>query len=229
MCLKFLKSSVGRKYLMAVTGVFLLGFVVAHMLGNLQIFLGPEALNSYAEHLQNLPALLWPARAVLLGAFILHVGVSISLAIENRRARSIPYACGATVEASYASRTMVMSGLIILAFLIYHLLNFTFGVTHPRFFHLVDAKGRHDVYSMVILSFRELPVSGAYVAAMGLLCLHLSHGISGLFQSLGLAGAMPALKRAGAVIALVIFAGNSSIPLAVWLGWLKAVGGGSVE
>lgn len=223
MCLKFLKSSVGRKYFMAVTGVFLFGFVVAHMLGNLQIFLGPEALNEYAEHLQNLPALLWPARIFLLGVLTLHVSVSISLAIDNRRARSIPYACGATVQASYASRTMVMSGLIVLAFLVYHLLNFTFGVTHPQFFSLVDENGRRDVYSMVVLSFREPVVSGAYVAAMGLLCLHLSHGLSSLFQSLGLANEkiMPLLKRVGAAIAVLVFIGNCSIPAAAYFGVLK--------
>ena len=208
---------------MAVTGVFLFGFVVAHMLGNLQIFLGSEALNDYAEHLQNLPTLLWPARIFLLGTLLFHVVVSISLALENRRARPVPYAREATVQASYASRTMVMSGFIILAFLIYHLLNFTFGVTHPQFFSLVDESGRRDVYSMVVMSFREPVVSGVYVAAMALLCLHLSHGLSSLFQSLGLADerSLPALKRAGVALALVVFVGNSSIPVAALLGILK--------
>lgn len=223
MCLPWIGSSVGKKFLMAVTGVFLFGFVVAHMLGNLQIFWGPKALNEYAEHLQNLPALLWPARVFLLGTLVLHVSVSISLAIDNRRARPISYACGATVQASYASRSMVMSGLIVLAFLVYHLLNFTFGVTHPQFFSLVDENGRRDVYSMVVLSFREPVVSGAYVAAMGLLCLHLSHGLSSLFQSLGLANerTMPLFKRAGVVIAILIFIGNCSIPAAAYFGVLK--------
>ncbi len=207
---------------MAVTGIFLLGFVIAHMLGNLQIFLGQERLNDYAQHLQDLPFLLWPARAFLLGALILHVGVSIKLALENKAARPVPYVYPNTVQATYASRTMRVSGFIILAFLVYHLLNFTFGVTHPQFFHLMDSKGRHDVYSMVIRSFQDYFVSGVYVVAMALLCLHLSHGVSSLFQSLGISDekSRPAFEKLARLTALTIFIGNTSIPTAVLLGFL---------
>lgn len=228
MCLGFLKSSIGKKAVMAVTGFFLFGFVLVHMLGNLQIFLGPEALNSYAEHLEDLPFLLWPARLFLLTTLIVHMTVGIQLAIENKNARGlVPYAVKNTVQASVASRTMVMSGLIIFAFIVYHLLHFTWGVTNPEFFHLTDTKGREDVYSMVVLSFRNVYISAAYIFAMAVLCLHLSHGIPSFFQSLGFNDEkwMPKLKCFGIAAAVIIFIGNSSIPAAALLHFLKPAAG----
>ena len=212
---------------MAVTGLLLFGFVIAHMLGNLQIFLGPEALNSYAEHLEELPFLLWPARIFLLITLMIHMVAAIQLAIENKKARPVPYAVEKTVQASYASRTMLMSGLVIFAFIVYHLLHFTWGVTTPEFFHLVDSKGREDVYSMVILSFQNASISIAYIVAMAVLCFHLSHGIPGFFQSLGFSDekSTPGLKIFGAASAVIIFIGNSSIPLAALLHFLKPAAG----
>ena len=217
-----LKSSLGKKYVMAVTGIFLSLFVVAHLLGNLQIFLGAEALNSYAEHLEELPMLLWPARVILLSALVLHIVTAVCLAVENKKARPIPYGHQNTVQASYASLTMFSSGILVLAFIIFHLLHFTFGVTHPQFSALVDAKGREDVYSMVILSFQDLKVAGSYMAAMALLALHLSHGFSSLFQTLGLNNAQMKnrLLSAGNVLGALIFIGYCSIPVACLLRWL---------
>jgi succinate dehydrogenase / fumarate reductase cytochrome b subunit len=222
MCVPFLKSSVGQKAVVAVTGLVLFGFVVAHMLGNLQIFLGAEALNAYAKKLQNMPLLLWPARLFLLLTLLIHVFVSLKLAIENRKARPIPYVSKNTVQATAASRTMVFSGLAIFGFIVYHLLHFTFGVTHPGFFHLTDARGYHDVYSMVVLSFQDIWVSASYIAAMAFLCLHLSHGLASFPQSLGFnrESWIPGLKCAARAVALIIFIGNSSIPLAALLGWV---------
>ena len=110
---EILKSSVGKKYVMAVTGIFLSFFVVAHLLGNLQIFLGADVLNSYSEHLAGLPALLWPARAILLLALILHIRTAFCLALENKKARPLPYRFQNTVQASYASRTMLISGPLV--------------------------------------------------------------------------------------------------------------------
>lgn len=212
---------------MAVTGLFLFSFVVIHMIGNLQIFLGREALNGYAEHLREWPLLLWPARAFLFLALLLHIFTSFSLAIENRKARPVRYRYEATVQASYASRTMVASGVIIFLFVVYHLLHFTWGVVHPEFFHLTDGKGRHDVYSMVILGFRDRWVTGSYVAAMAVLCMHLSHGVQSLFQSLGLNNekTTPFFIGLSIVIAVVIFVGNTSISLASMLGFLKLPSG----
>lgn len=225
--LSFFKSSIGKKYIVAVTGFLLFGFVVAHMLGNLQIFLGQEALNSYAEHLKELPALLWPARILLLAALIAHVGVAITLARQNRAARPIGYAYQNTVKASYASRTMVASGLIIFLFVIYHLLHFTFCVAHPDYCGRLDPKGRQDVYSMVVLSFQNIGISGVYILAMAALCNHLSHGLASMFQSTGLRSRATdaAIKKFAATFSLLIFIGNSAIPVSVLLGWIKLPGG----
>ncbi len=223
MCLKYLKSSVGRKAVMAISGIFLFGFVIAHLLGNLQVFIGQEALNSYAQHLQELAFLLWPARVFLIAVLVVHIFVSISLAQENRKARPVRYKYQDTVQASYASRVMVMSGVLVFAFIIFHLAHFTFGLTHPQYFKLLDGKGRHDVYSMMVMSFRDWVVAGSYVIAMGFLCLHLSHGLSSMFQSLGLNNekAMGKLNAGGKLLALFIFAGYISIPVAAFLNFIK--------
>ncbi len=213
------KSSIDKKVVMAVTGLMLLGFVIIHMLGNLQVFLGQDQLNAYAQHLEEMPFLLWPARAILLLALIAHMGTAIKLAIENKNARPVRYSHEDTVQASYASRTMVMSGLIIFAFIVFHLLHFTFDKIHPEFCGLLDSKGRDDVYSMVVLSFRDPLISGTYIFAMAVLCFHLSHGVSSLFQSLGLNDERfrKKIKWLGNIVALVIFLGNSSMPLAALL------------
>ncbi len=223
MCFGFLKSSLGKKVVMAVTGVILFGFVIMHMLGNLQVFLGQDALNNYALKLQKMPYLLWPARAFLLTALITHIVVAVWLTAENRRARPVAYTVKETVQASYASRTMMMSGVIVFVFIVYHLLHFTFGVTHPELFHRLDARGRYDVYTLVVSSYHNVWVASAYVLAMVPLCLHLSHGLSSLFQSLGLKHTrfQPALGWFAKGMALIIFIGNSSIPMAAFFNWLK--------
>src|SRR5689334_3684810 len=122
------KSSLGKKYVMAVSGCLLFLFVVAHLVGNLQIFLGPEVINRYGHFLQSNPELIWPARIVLLVMVALHIWSAIKLTAENKAARPQAYAHSEIVAATYASRTMFMSGLIILAFIIYHLLHFTVQV-----------------------------------------------------------------------------------------------------
>ena len=208
---------------MSATGLVLFGFVVMHMLGNLQIFLGAEALNRYAEMLQGVGELLWVARVVLLTCLILHVGLAVILTIENRRARPIGYQMKRAVKASFASKTMMLSGSAILFFIVYHLLHYTFGKIHPEYFDLIDAQGRHDVYSMVVAGFKHLPVSLTYIVAMALLALHLDHGAAVWFQSLGLAddSARPFMDTFGRVAAIAIFVGNTSIPIAVMTGVLR--------
>ena len=213
---------------MASTGALLFGFVVVHMLGNLQIFLGQDVFNDYAKHLQELPMLLWPARAVLLILLITHIAVAINLACENRAARPDRYKYYGTIQASYASRTMVFSGIIVSLFIVYHLLHFTFGKVQPQFFEMTDAKGREDIYAMVVHSFRNVYVSASYIAAMAVLCWHLRHGLQSMFQSVGWSSekTAPCFEKFAVATSLLIFLGNCSIPAAILLGLVKLPGGG---
>lgn len=222
------QSSLGKKYIMAISGMVLVAFVIGHLLGNLQIFLGAEVINRYGHFLQTTPELVWPARIGLLVMVVLHVASAVTLARQNRAARPVPYAHLEVVASSYASRTMVMSGLIIFAFIIYHLLHFTIQVSAINFtgqdFRLLeDAKQRHDIYRMMVLGYQRPVVSGFYVLAIGLLCLHLSHGVSSMFQSLGLNNRVYEvwLGRLALALAVLIFLGYSSIPAAVLLGIIK--------
>ena len=216
-------SSLGRKYLMAISGVLLFLFVIVHMLGNLQVFLGPESLNAYGAFLKSKPGLLWSVRLILLVIVVFHIVTGIQLTLQNRRARPVRYANSKPPYASLASRTLLISGLIIFSFVAYHLMQFTLGVTNPEYLHLEDSKGRHDVYRMTIEGFSYPGVTFFYIFAMGLLCLHLSHGVSSAFQSLGLKNKRTEnlICRLSQIAAIVIFVGNSSMPLAVLLGFVK--------
>jgi succinate dehydrogenase / fumarate reductase, cytochrome b subunit len=220
----FFKSSLGKKYIMALTGVGLFIFVVGHMLGNLQIFVGPESINRYGSFLQSLGELLWVARITLIVIVLLHIWSAVKLSAENRAARPVGYGDYVPKGSSYASRTMLMSGLIIAAFIIYHLLHFTVQAqvngTGTNFNELHDEKGRHDVYRMMVLGFRVWYVSFFYIVGMVLLSLHLSHGVSAMFQSLGLRnrGWQPFIKGFARFIAIVLLIGYCSIPIAVLTG-----------
>src|SRR5262249_37629466 len=217
-------SSVGRKMIVAVTGVILILFVIGHLLGNLQIFLGPEWINSYSQHLHDLGPILWMIRAFLLVCVLLHIYFTILLAIENRRARPEAYRDRNYVKASWASRHMVVSGLVVLAFVIYHLAHFTFRSTDSRFTLLKpDALGRYDVFSMMVYGFQNVYVSGFYIVGLFLLTLHLTHGSSSFFQSLGLNNQRltPKLALGGRIFAWLLFIGYVSIPIAVLLGFIQ--------
>lgn len=216
---EFLKTSVGKKLVVAVTGLMMIGFVMGHLAGNLQIFMGQNQINTYAEKLRHLGPLLWVVRMILLATVAAHALVSLQLAVENRAARPAPYAHEDTVQATLASRTMVASGILLAAFIVYHLLHFTFRLMHPSFAHLTDSLGRHDTYTMMVLGFQNKWVSAFYVLAMGSLCFHLSHGASSWAQTLGLADAkyLACLKQAAQVFALLIFAGYISMPVCVLL------------
>jgi succinate dehydrogenase / fumarate reductase cytochrome b subunit len=222
-------SSVNAKLWMAITGSGLLLFVIVHMLGNLQIYWGQEALNSYAKKLKSLPLLLWTARLGLLALFTMHLGLAIRVKLHNRLARPERYVINDPVETTLAPRTMFSSGLVIMAFVTYHLLHFTFGVTDPIIHTLVDQAGHHDVYSMVVLSFQNVYVSAAYIIAMIFLAMHLSHASSSIFQTLGATGSTTRkhLYLAGQTLAIVILLGNASIPVAVMLGLLDLPGDGA--
>lgn len=217
------QSSLGKKYIMALTGLGLFVFVIIHMLGNLQIFLGPDPINAYALLLKSNPGLLWTLRVGLLAVAVLHITSAIQLIMINRRARPVSYSTDKIVAASFAARTIVVSGLIILMFVVYHLLHFTFGAVDPQFLRYEDYLGRHDVYQMMVVGFSNPFASAFYIVSMGLLCLHLSHGVSSTFQSLGLKrrAYVVAIDRLASLSALVIFLGNCAIPVAVLAGVVK--------
>jgi succinate dehydrogenase / fumarate reductase, cytochrome b subunit len=221
---EFCHSSVGRKMFVALTGVILILFVIGHLLGNLQIFIGPDWINSYSQHLHDLGPILWMIRLFLLTAVLLHIYFTILLAIENRRARPENYRDRNYVKASWASRHMVVSGLVVLAFVIYHLAHFTFRTTDPRFALLkLDAHGHYDVFSMMVYGFQNAYVSIFYIVGLFLLTLHLTHGSSSFFQSLGLNNQKltPKLAVVGRIFAWLLFIGYVSIPIAVLLGCIK--------
>ena len=167
------RSSLGKKYIMAISGFVLFLFVVGHLLGNLQIFLGPEAINRYGYFLQSNVELLWPVRIFLLCMIGLHIWSAVKLSSENKAARPVPYANWEPVVASYASRTMLMSGLIVLAFIIYHLLHFTVQVqyinlTGQNFVGFEDSQKRHDIFKMMIVGFSNIWVSAFYIIGIAL-------------------------------------------------------------
>ncbi len=218
-----LKSSLVKKYIMAVTGLGLIGFAFAHLLGNLQMFAGPEAVNSYAQKLKDLGPLLWVARIGLLGMFFGHIATAIMLRIDNKSARPIPYKANATLKATLASRTMALSGLVLLAYVIYHLMHFTWHWVDPQFSELMDARQRHDVYAMVVSGFKHPSIVIGYVVAMFFLSLHISHGASSVFQSLGCNTARSRVitSKIGPALGVILFVGYSSIPLSVLLGIIK--------
>jgi len=215
-------STLGRKYIMGITGIGLVGFIIVHMLGNLQIFLGQDTLNQYAVLLKSSAEVLWGFRLGLLAMIVLHIAAAVSLVMDNRKARPVGYGNESTVQASYASRTMKYSGVIVLAFTIYHILHFTAKVTHPEYHKMVaplDGKEVPDVYGMVIHGFSNPWISLFYIISVGLLCMHLSHGVSSMFQSLGLMtrNNQGLLKCGAKGLSLVIFLGMSSVPIAVLL------------
>jgi succinate dehydrogenase / fumarate reductase cytochrome b subunit len=214
----FFGSTIGRKIVMAVTGVILFGFVVAHMAGNLQLYLGPGAMNAYAVFLREIlhGAGLWIARAVLLGAVVLHVWAAVSLTRLDLAARPIEYRAWKAGQATYASRSMRWTGVFVALFVVYHLLDLTFGTVNPGF---EDG----NVYGNVVRSFQRVPVAVFYLAAMGLLGLHLKHGTLAMLRTLGLSHPRH-LAVAGQVLTVLValtIAANVSFPLAVLFGVVR--------
>ena len=213
---------------MAGSGSVLFLFVIGHLAGNLQFFLGPEAINRYGDFLQSNPELIWPARLFLLLMVGVHIWAAGKLSLENRAARPVGYAQYQPVGSSYASRTMLMSGAIIFVFVVYHLLHFTVQVqyvnlTGRNFFDFIDPAKRHDIFKMLVVGFNNGWVSGFYVLGMALLCLHLSHGASSMFQSIGWRNRTygPILDKLARVVAVLIFVGYTSIPVAILAGYGK--------
>ena len=213
---------------MAISGLIMFLFVIAHLAGNLQIFLGAEAINRYGHFLQSNPELIWPARLFLLLMLVLHIWAAVKLSLENKAARPVGYASWQPAGATYASRTMLMSGIIIFVFIVYHILHFTvqweyLNLTHRNFVDFEDPAKRHDIFKMMVVGFGNPWVSGFYILGMALLCLHLSHGVSSMFQSLGWKNQVygPVLDKTARVVAIAIFVGYTSIPVAILLGYGK--------
>lgn len=225
--IRFYQSSIGKKILVALTGAGLVGFLIAHLIGNLLVFAGPEALNGYAKKLHDLGPLLWVFRIGLLGMIAVHIIATVQLTIANRAARPQPYGVDSTRKATKSSRIMIWSGLTILAFVIYHLMHYTWGVANGYYdkenLRYWLPNGDHNVYNMVIDGFSWVPASLFYIVAMGLLFSHLGHGIASIFQTLGFTTpkARPAIELAGKAVALVLFAGNALMPIAIMTGMIK--------
>jgi succinate dehydrogenase / fumarate reductase cytochrome b subunit len=226
-------SSIGKKIIVALTGAFLVLFLAGHLVGNLLVFVGREAFNDYAYFLHHMihGAGIWLFRLVMLTALALHVAATVSLTLQNRAARK-PYECQAVIQASISSRSMILSGLTLLAFFIYHMLHFTIRIgneydTLDRYKETVMHNGkelvRHDAWLMVVDGFSNGPVTLFYLIAMTLLCSHLSHGVASIFQTLGLR-----FKKCESIIqglslgyAVVIWVGFVSIPVAIFFGIVK--------
>ena len=224
--MQFLQSTVGRKILMAVTGFFLISFICVHLLGNSSVYWGANGINAYAEHLHALGPLVWIFRLVMLAIFGIHILIGIQLTLENRAATPGSYAVKKMARATFASETMIVSGLCLLAFLVYHILHFTMHVTNPEISasHLpADLVGRPDVLSMVVLSFQKFLISLIYVAAMVLLFLHVSHGFQSFIQTFGLNNgpSLPVVEKVGKGVALVLLFGYIAIPLLIIFGIVK--------
>jgi len=219
---RFYEAAIGKKVVMAITGLILFGYVVGHLIGNLQIYSSdPNQINRYAAFLHN-PANvvpLWAIRAFLLGAVILHITASIQLWILNRAARPVGYKKKDDAATSYAARTMLWSGPIVAAFIVFHVLHLTVGAVLP--IHDI-AENQPDVRYNVVTGFQNYWVSGFYIFAMILLCMHLSHGLWSLVQSLGFSHPKytPMIRKASTIIAVLIGIGNCSIPIAVMAGIL---------
>jgi len=222
------KTSIGKKIIMAISGIIFVGFVSGNLLGNLQVFLGQDRLNAYAETLQGLGSLMWFIRAFLLAFIALHVYFAIKLYFENRSSRPIRYVRVQNIESNLASRTMIFTGLLIFFFVVYHLLHFTIIALNPEYIDLKDSLGRHDVYSMMILSFQNYIISIVYILAILFLSFHLSHSVFSLFQTLGLNNAkwVPRLRWISNIYAILIFIGFVSIPVGILLNVVKLPEGG---
>ena len=210
---KALSSTVGTKLTVAITGAILAFFVLGHMAGNLQMFLGQDAVNTYAAALKGMPGPLWVARLGLLAALAAHIVGNVKLRARNTAARPQAYARQQPLDSTLYSRTMLLSGMILLAFIVYHLAHFTLGWIEPGFHALRDAEGRHDVFSMTVLSFQKPLVAIPYLAAMALLFMHLAHGVASLFQSFGLRTPKwrDGIDMGGRLFAIAVVVGNIAI------------------
>jgi succinate dehydrogenase / fumarate reductase cytochrome b subunit len=217
-------TTIGKKVVMAVSGLVLFGFVIGHMLGNLQVYLGSKAFNEYAKLLHDMPALLWGTRFALLLAVVAHVASALQLTARNKKARPTGYKMQKSRTTSAAAKSMTYGGIAIVLYVIYHLAHFTFGVTKGLGYdHLpMDANGLPDVYFNVVTSFQVPWCAALYVVANVVLGFHLYHGAWSLFQTLGLNHRRynETLRSAASAIAIATVAGFMAVPIGVVLGFV---------
>ncbi len=217
-------STVGKKILMAISGQILVLFVVVHIIGNSTIFF--HMLNAYAAGLHHLPILVWGGRFIITASFSMHIYYGTRLKLENYSAKPQTYVMSRFRQATFAGRYQIWTGVVVLAFLIYHLLQFTFlllidptiaPISHP------DSMGRPDVFTMVVRSFQEPGITLAYIIALGALMLHLLHGIQSSFQTWGLTGetTLPMIEKSGSAVSIMLFLWYCAIPSVIVLGILK--------
>jgi len=218
---RYLRTSVGAKHVMAVTGLLLLLFAVVHMVGHLQMFGGRDVYNRYAHFLQELWEVKWPVRVGLIGLLVVHIVVAVGLVSRNRAARPVGYVMFKPVTSSAAGRAMAWTGLAVFAFLAFHILHFTVGQVQPQYFHKLDPEGRWDAYSMFVHGFRQPGIYITYLLGMIVLALHLGHGAVSWLQSLGLRHPKYPYDRLGLPIAALLFVGYMVPPTAVLLGAIR--------
>ncbi|BDC52872.1 hypothetical protein F183_A51870 [Bryobacterales bacterium F-183] len=215
---RFWNATIGKKAVMAVSGLVLFGFLVGHLAGNLGVFLGQKHFDDYAALLKSMPALLWGTRVTLLVMVGLHIWSAASLWSRNSSARRYQYVKKESIVSSYASRTMYMSGPILAAFIVYHLMHFTIGVGGTPF-------EEGHAYENLVKGFQVWFISAFYILSMGLLCMHLYHGIWSMTQTLGFSHPKytPRIRTVSKLIAIALFLGFASIPVSVLAGIIKPV------
>lgn len=216
------KHTVGRKVLMAITGQLMVLFALVHLLGNSSIFIGPNGINAYAEHLHSLGPLVWVFRIAMLTFLLVHGIFGIQTSLENRSANPIKYAVKKNLRANMASETMLYTGLLLFLFICYHLAQFTMRVT-PDVLATTDAEGRFNVFAMVTNSFGHAAIALLYVVAMFALLLHLFHGIQSFFQTMGWnnENTLPVIGKSGRTVAVIVALAYISIPVTILLGIVK--------
>ena len=223
--MRFLTNPVGKKLIMAVSGFSMIAFVLVHLLGNASIYYGPDGINAYAKALHSFPPLIWAFRVTMLILFSLHVFYGIQLSVENSAAKPEAYAIKKSLSSTFASRNMIWTGVVIAAFLFFHLLHFTFQVIYPEISAInhTDAVGRPDVFTMAVSSFQKPAIASIYLIAIAAVGFHVSHGIQSLFQTCGLNSdsTLPVMQKGSLAVAALFFAAYISIPLAVLVGLLE--------
>jgi succinate dehydrogenase / fumarate reductase cytochrome b subunit len=217
------QSSVGRKIIMAVTGIVLVAFVCVHLLGNSSVFLGADAINAYAQKLHSLGPFVWVFRLVMLAAFAIHIIFGIQLTLENRAATPEKNVQVKRLKTGFGAETMIVSGLVMLAFVVYHLLQFTVRVTNPEIYIPLGNSGMVDVYYMVVNGFKSTLTVIIYLIGMAFLFLHVSHGFQSLFQTIGLSNdkSLPVMGMVSKLVGFVLLVGYISIPLLIVAGLIK--------
>ena len=222
--MRWLSSSLGKKYVMALTGFFLVFFALAHMLGNLTTFGGSAGLNAYAEHLRAFPPVLWAFRALMAGAVVLHLFFGLTLYLQNKAARPVDYACKKNDRTTFSAQSMVWTGLLLLVFVVIHLVQFTFHGLLPSGAIIANtAEGHFNVFAMVATSLSSGGVTAFYLASVVVLLLHILHGTASFLQSLGATNenTFTAITTGGKCAAFVIALGFVLVPLSVLFGIVK--------